>query len=265
MSGAPLENRVWPSQLALGPYEILSPLGAGGMGEVYRARDTRLDRIVALKVLLSTTALDPQLRERFEREARAISSLNHPNICVLHDVGRERPTGPTAAADDNPLEFLVIEYLEGETLAARLERGPLSIDEAVGVGIQIASALDCAPHQGIIDRDLKPGNVMLTRPPTSSKGGRGAHIKLLDFGLARLMQPSATPETRDGIAHGMVSLADLTMPTMSSLLTMKGTILGTLQYMSPEQREGKAVDGRADIFAFGALVYEMIAGRRPFE
>jgi eukaryotic-like serine/threonine-protein kinase len=255
---------VFAAGTRLGPYEILNLLGAGGMGEVYRARDTRLDRIIALKAL--STALDPQVQQRFEREARAISSLNHPNICILHDVGLERATGRTTTAGENPVAFLVMEHLEGETLAARLARGPLAMDEAIDVAIQIVSALDCAHRRGIIHRDLKPGNVMLTRPPTSLKGRPGLHMKLLDFGLARLIQPSAAaPETPEAIAPGMGSVADLTIPTMSAPLTMQGTILGTLQYMSPEQLEGMAVDARADIFAFGALLYEMIAGRRPFE
>jgi Tol biopolymer transport system component len=234
----------------LGPYEVLSSLGAGGMGEVYRASDTRLDRIVALKVLATHLAADPQLRERFEREARAISSLNHPNICVLHDIGQAEG-----------IDFIVMEFLEGETLAARLARKPMRVDESLAVAIQIASALDRAHRQGIVHRDLKPANVMLTKSSASSSAPQ---VKLLDFGLARLARAGG-PETRDGLGHGLVSLADLSMPTMSSPLTMKGTILGTLQYMSPEQLEGKDVDARADIFAFGALLYEMLTGRRPFE
>ncbi|MGH9386393.1 MAG: protein kinase domain-containing protein, partial [Vicinamibacterales bacterium] len=298
----------------LGPYEIETPLGSGGMGEVYRARDTRLDRIVALKVLSAGLAEDHVSRERFEREARAISSLNHPNICVLHDIGHERPRPASGSAvtaepsDDPTLDFLVMEYLEGETLAARLARGParvtrgalttrtstnadvssdsadrlgdsaaasaatsppMSVDEAVGIAIQIVSALDRAHRQGIVHRDLKPGNVMLTKPvrggqPMAGSTGSSAHVKLLDFGLARLTR-AGTPDKKDGLGHGLVSLADLSMPTMSSPLTMKGTILGTLQYMSPEQLEGKDVDARADIFAFGAVLYEMLTGRRPFE
>ena len=255
----------------LGPYEILDAIGAGGMGEVYRARDTRLDRIVAIKVLAAGLATDVTSRERFEREAKAISSLNHPNICVLYDIGRDRPLG----VDGPAVDFIVMEYLEGETLSARLARGPsraartnappspggpksmppLSVDEAIALAIPIAAALDCAHRQGIVHRDLKPGNVML------SNGG----VKLLDFGLARLSQATTDTDRREGVGHGMVSLADLSMPTVSSPLTMKGTILGTLQYMAPEQIEGKPVDARADIFAFGGMLYEMLTGRRPFE
>ncbi len=236
----------------LGPYEILDAIGAGGMGEVYRGRDTRLDRTVAIKVLPGSLSADVPSRERFEREARAISSLNHPNICVLHDVGRERPAG----SDQPPIDFLVMEYLEGETLSSRIAHPPsLKVEEAIAIAIQIAAALDRAHRQGIVHRDLKPGNVML------SKG----IVKLLDFGLARLTHPGRSSEAKAGIGHGLVSLADLSMPTVSSPLTMKGTILGTLQYMAPEQLEGKEVDARADIFAFGGVLYEMLTGRRPFE
>ena len=258
------------SGVRLGPYEILAPIGAGGMGEVYRGRDTRLDRIVAIKVLAPALAKDITSRERFEREARAISSLNHPNICVLHDIGRER----LAEGDDAPADFLVMEYLEGETLSTRLAKGPsraartnapvstssptsvppMTVEEALAIAIPIAAALDCAHRQGIVHRDLKPGNVMLLSNGT---------VKLLDFGLARLAQTGG--DKKDSVGHGMVSLADLSLPTVSSPLTIKGTILGTLQYMAPEQLEGKEVDARADIFAFGGMLYEMLTGRRPFE
>ena len=233
----------------LGPYETLEPIGAGGMGEVYRARDTRLDRIVAIKVLAPGLAKDVTSRERFEREAKTISSLNHPNICVLHDIGREKPAG----TDEPAVDFLVMEYLEGETLSARLARKRMTVDEALAVAIPVAAALDCAHRQGVIHRDLKPGNVML------AKGG----VKLLDFGLARLAQTGG--DKKDSVGHGMVSLADLSQPTISSPLTVKGTILGTLQYMAPEQIEGKDVDARADIFAFGGMLYEMLTAKRPFE
>src|ERR1700723_1648173 len=182
-----------------GPYEIISLLGAGGMGEVYEARDTRLDRTVAVKICKG------RFTERFEREARAISSLNHPHICALYDIGHE-----------GSVEFLVMEYLEGESLEARLCKGALPIEEALRIAIQIASALDAAHRKGVVHRDLKPGNVMLTR------GG----AKLLDFGLAKMAGPVVSSE------------ADTLGPTAAPI-TAKGTILGTFQYMSPEQLEGK--------------------------
>jgi serine/threonine-protein kinase len=238
----------------LGFYEILDAVGAGGMGEVYRGRDTRLDRVVAIKVLAPWSAADVTARERFEREAKTVSSLNHPNICALYDVGRDRPAG----ADGPPVDFLVMEYLDGETLSARMARGPAgkTLQETLAIAIAIAGALDCAHRQGIVHRDLKPGNVMLL-----ANGG----VKLLDFGLARMVQTTAGADGRDSLRHGIVTLADLSLPTVSSPLTVKGTILGTLQYMAPEQLEGKDTDARADIFAFGGLLYEMLTGRRPFE
>ena len=265
----------------LGAYEIVALIGSGGMGEVYQASDTRLDRVVALKVITGGGAADPDLRARFEREARAISSLNHPNICVLHDIGHERPllpSGGTSAsvppsADDTPLDFLVMEYLEGETLAERLARGrarstpdaapPMTVNEAVAVAIQIAGALDGAHREGIVHRDLKPANIMLTKAarvgsPDRSPGSM-VQVKLMDFGLARLTDESG------GRGHATLTLAQLSTPTMTSPLTREGTILGTLHYMSPEQLEGKHVDGRSDIFAFGVVLYEMLSGRRPFE
>ena len=217
----------------LGPYEILSAIGAGGMGEVYRAKDTRLDRIVAIKVLPPHLADSPELRERFEREARTIASLNHPHICTLHDIGHQDGT-----------DFLVMEYLEGETLAQRLVKGPLPLDQVLQYAIEIADALDKAHRKGVTHRDLKPGNIMLTKSGT----------KLLDFGLAKLKQEVAPPN---------VQLSQL--PTANGPLTAQGTILGTLQYMAPEQLEGKEVDARSDIFAFGTIVYEMATGKRAFE
>ena len=219
----------------LGPYEIVGAIGAGGMGEVYRARDTRLDRTVAVKVLPASFAADPQLRERFDREARAISSLNHPHICTLHDVGHQ-----------DGVDYLVLEHLDGEALDARLRaRAPagLAVDEALAIGIQIASALDSAHRAGIVHRDLKPANVMITK----------SGAKLLDFGLAKTAAPV--------IATSGLSMAPTTPPN----LTAQGTILGTFQYMAPEQIEGVDADTRTDIFAFGALLFEMVTGRTAFE
>jgi serine/threonine protein kinase/Tol biopolymer transport system component len=226
----------------LGPYEIVAPLGAGGMGEVYKARDTRLERTVAVKVLPARLSAQADSRERLEREARAISALNHPHICTLHDVGRH-----------DGIDFLVMEHLEGETLAARLLKGPLPIDEALKIAIQIADALDRAHRQGIVHRDLKPANIMLTKAAGSRQSG--LHTKLLDFGLAKLSpaQPAFT----------QVSMMATAGP--SADLTGQGTILGTLEYMAPEQLEGLEADARTDIFAFGALVYEMVTGRKAFE
>ncbi len=228
----------------LGPYEVVGALGAGGMGEVYRATDTRLDRTVAIKVLPSHVAADPAVRERFEREARAVGGLSHPNICTLHDVGRQRPVSGGTAADESapPVDFLVMECLDGETLARRLERGALPAGEALRIAGDIAEALDAAHGRGIVHRDLKPGNVMLS----------SAGVKLLDFGLARLREPGAPDDDPSGA------------PTRAAL-TAEGSLLGTLQYMSPEQLDGKPVDARSDVFAFGATLYEMLTGARPFD
>ena len=212
----------------LGPYEILSLVGAGGMGEVYKSRDTRLDRTVAIKILPDTFAADPQFRERFDREARTISQLDHPHVCALYDVGEQDGTA-----------FLVMQFLEGETLADRLTKGALPIDQAIKTAIEIASALDRAHRAGIVHRDLKPGNIMLTKP--------GA--RLLDFGLAK---SSASV------------LAGASMLPTAPNLTAQGTILGTFQYMAPEQIEGQEADARTDIFAFGVVLYEMVTGKRAF-
>jgi len=213
----------------LGPYEIVALKGAGGMGEVYRARDTRLDRAVAVKILTRGVADTPEVRQRFEREARAVSSLNHPHICALYDIGNQ-----------DGIEYLVMEYLEGETLAARIEKGPLSAADLLRYASQIADALDRAHRQGIVHRDLKPGNVMLTK----------SGAKLLDFGLAK---------------GGEIFQGDVdSSPTVSQPLTTRGTIVGTMQYMSPEQLEGKPVDVRSDIFSFGAMLYEMATGKKAF-
>jgi serine/threonine protein kinase len=216
----------------LGPYEVISAIGAGGMGEVYKARDTRLDRSVAIKVLPAHLSADPDFRARFDREARVISTLSHPNICTLHDVGSDRD-----------VDFLVMEYLEGETLAERLARGALPIDQVLRYAIEIAAALDRAHRSGIVHRDLKPGNIMLTKT--------GA--KLLDFGLAKPADPlnSSAPSAQSA--------------TALRPLTAEGSIIGTIQYMAPEQLEGREADPRTDIFAFGAILYEMVTGRRPFE
>ena len=217
----------------LGPYEVQSPLGAGGMGEVYRARDTRLDRTVAIKILPEHLSSNREAKQRFEREARTISSLNHPNICTLHDVGHQDGT-----------DFLVMEFLEGETLADRLRKGPLPLEQVLKVGTEICEGLEKAHRSGVVHRDLKPGNIMLT------KGG----AKLMDFGLAK-----ACPATL-GTLSSSQSLA-----TMSQPLTTEGTIVGTIHYMAPEQVEGKEVDVRSDIFSLGTVLYEMITGKRAFE
>jgi Tol biopolymer transport system component len=209
----------------LGPYEILSPLGAGGMGEVYKARDTRLDRTVAIKVLPAHIAGRADSRERFEREARAVASLNHPRICVLHDIGKQDDTS-----------YMVMEFLEGETLASRCARGPLPLEQALQYAIQIADALDRAHRAGVMHRDVKPANIMVTRDG----------VKVLDFGLAKSTKtPGPDEETLTAI-------------------TAEGTVLGTPQYMAPEQLEGKGADARTDIWAFGCVLYEMATGQKAF-
>ncbi len=215
----------------LGPYEILGPLGAGGMGEVYKALDTRLKRTVAVKTLPGHLAGDPSLRARFEREARAVSALSHPHICTLHDIGEQ-----------DGVYFLVMEHIDGETLAARLERGPVPIGPAVAIASQVAGALALAHKHGVVHRDLKPGNVMLTK----------SGAKLLDFGLAKQGPESAPPISS-------------VLLTKESPLTAAGTIVGTWQYLSPEQLEGNEADARSDIFAFGAMLYETLTGRCAFE
>ena len=217
------------TQTRLGPYEILDLLGTGGMSEVYRARDTRLGREVALKVLAAASSLDSSRVDRLMKEARAVSRLNHPNICTLHDVGQE-----------NGLPFLVMELLEGTTLAHELAKGPFSVARAVTVAIEIADALDAAHRRRVIHRDLKPGNVMLT--PTG--------VKLMDFGLAKLQEPEPS---RSGMSS-----------TLSIASSEDGAMLGTLPYMSPEQVQGRRADGRTDLFALGVMLYEMVTGARPF-
>jgi Tol biopolymer transport system component/tRNA A-37 threonylcarbamoyl transferase component Bud32 len=220
----------------LGPYEIQSPLGVGGMGEVYRALDTRLQRIIAVKILPSHLSENPEAKERFDREARTISSLNHPNICTLHDVGHQ-----------NGVDFLVMEYLEGETLASRLDKGALAPDQVLKYAIEICQGLEMAHRIGVVHRDLKPGNIMLTQ----------TGVKLMDFGLAK----SSSSRTS---AASSLSLT-LSSPAANSPLTEKGMIVGTFQYMSPEQVQGKEVDERSDIFSLGAVLYEMVTGKRAFE
>ena len=217
----------------LGPYEIQSAIGAGGMGEVYKARDTRLDRSVAIKVLPPEFSADPDRRARFEREAKTIAGLNHPHICTLHDVGEH--DGAT---------YLVMEHLQGETLADRLDKGPLPLDQALTVATEIADALAAAHRQGVIHRDLKPGNVMLTK----------SGAKLLDFGLAKLA----------GHSEQAAAASLASAPTQTRPLTSEGAIVGTLQDMAPEQVEGKPADARTDLWALGAILYEMLTGRRAF-
>jgi eukaryotic-like serine/threonine-protein kinase len=216
----------------LGPYEIQAPIGAGGMGQVYRARDTRLDRTIAIKVLLQSRSSDPQRRQRFEREARAISALNHPNICHLYDVGSQ-----------DGIDYLVMEYLEGETLATRLAKGRLPLDLMLRYGGEVADALDVAHRRGVVHRDLKPGNIFLTKHGES---------KVLDFGLAKLEEDDAAIETRSAGA------------TSPEVLTTPGTAMGTVAYMSPEQARGEELDARTDIFSLGAVLYEMATGRMAF-
>lgn len=217
----------------LGPYQILSAIGAGGMGEVYRARDTRLDRTVAIKVLPAHLSGNAEHRHRFEREARIISKLNHPSICVLHDVGHE-----------GQIDFLVMEYLEGESLAERLRRGALPQGDVLRYAIQIVEALAKAHQQGIVHRDLKPANVIVTRDGS---------VKVLDFGVAAMIAPLA------------YEVRGATDSTASEPCTEAGTLVGTLAYMSPEQAQGTRVDARSDVFSFGALLYELVTGQRPFQ
>ena len=220
-----------PSGTKLGPYEILAALGAGGMGEVYRARDTRLDREVAVKVLPANLSSDPSLRQRLEREAKAVSKLSHPHICTLHDIGHQ-----------DGVDFLVMELVEGETLERRLVQGPLPPEQTIRLAAQIADALAKAHRRGITHRDLKPSNIMLTK----------AGAKLMDFGLAQEARPSP------------LATALTEMTAEPTKLTAEGAIVGTFQYMAPEQLEGKEVDGRTDLFALGEVIYEMATGKAAF-
>src|SRR5215210_8053068 len=226
--------RMWrsvsnPNGARIGVYDVLSPLGTGGMGEVYLARDTRLDRRVAIKFLSDAFARDPERLARFEREARVLASLNHPHIAQIYGL---EDSGPSLA--------LVMELVEGPTLAQRIAAGPLPLDEALSVARQLAGALEAAHEQGIIHRDLKPANIKL-RPDGT--------VKVLDFGLAKLADP------------GIGDVSALTSPAMTGV----GVVLGTPAYMSPEQARGYAVDSRADVWAFGCVCYEMLAGRRAFD
>src|SRR5882762_772184 len=219
------------SGMKLGPYEIQSPLGAGGMGEVYRARDSRLERDVAIKVLPANLSSDPSLRQRLEREAKAVSKLSHPHICTLHDIGHQ-----------DGVDFLVMELVDGETLEQRLLKSPLPPDQTLRIAAQVADALAKAHKMGFVHRDLKPANVMLTKT--------GA--KLMDFGLAK----------QSVLAPLAAALTEMTM--QQAKLTSEGMLVGTFQYMAPEQLEGKEIDSRADIFALGELIYEMATGKPAF-
>ena len=241
-----------PQGTRLGPYEIEALIGTGGMGEVYRARDTRLGRTVALKILPEGLAADPDRRRRFEHEAHAASALSHPHICALFDVGEAVPSNPgSRILNPVSVSYLVMEHLEGETLAARIARGPLPIPDVLAYGAQIADALSAAHRGGIIHRDLKPANVMLT--------GSGVHrnnagaVKLLDFGLAKLKGAAGAGVTVDAFGAAPASM------------TTPGQIVGTLPYMAPEQVEGRDADGRTDIWALGAMLYEMVTGARAFQ
>ena len=231
----------------LGPYEIESPLGAGGMGKVYRARDTRLERTVAIKVLNAQLVASTELRARFEREAKIISQLQHPHICVLHDVGNE-----------GPIDYLVMEFLQGESLAERLRKGPLAPDQVLTIAIEIADALEKAHRAGVVHRDLKPGNVMLTK----------SGAKLLDFGLAKPLGATVASGTGSGRSPSVFAAAlTQTMPSPSPTtpLSTAGAVIGTVQYMSPEQIQGIEADARSDIFSFGVMLFEMVTGKRSFE
>jgi eukaryotic-like serine/threonine-protein kinase len=231
----------------LGPYEIESPLGAGGMGEVYRARDTRLERTVAIKVLNAQLVGSAELRARFEREAKVISQLQHPHICVLHDVGNE-----------GPIDYLVMEFLQGESLAERLRKGPLAADQVLTVAIEIADALEKAHRAGVVHRDLKPGNVMLTK----------SGAKLLDFGLAKPLSATVASGTGSGRSPSVFAAAltsTMPAPSPATPLSTAGAVIGTVQYMSPEQIQGIEADARSDIFSFGVMLFEMVTGKRTFE
>jgi serine/threonine protein kinase len=225
-----------PAGARLGPYEIQAVIGAGGMGVVYRARDSRLDRIVAIKVLSAGVEPDPSFQERFSREARTLSSLEHPHIGAVYDVGQQ-----------DGVPYLVMQHLEGETLASRLAKGPLPFEHVLTLGIQVADALAAAHERDIVHRDLKPANIMLTK----------SGAKLLDFGLAKPRERVLTSPVHDAVTGAAAPGA--------SPLTERGAILGTFHYMSPEQLRGQEADARSDIFSPGATLYEALSGRRPFD
>ena len=235
--GAPGEPEQLPAGLEIGPYRIVAHLGGGGMGQVYRARDTRLERDVALKFLPAASAQDPEALKRFQREARAASALNHPSICTLHDIGGH---------EGQP--FLVMELLEGQSLKERLQTGPLSCGEVVDLALQITDALEAAHAKSIVHRDIKPANIFIT--------GRG-QAKILDFGLAKLLsEPRAAAEGAPGEGP---------LPAGEETITRAGTALGTVAYMSPEQARGETADARSDLFSLGATLYQMATGRLPFQ
>src|SRR5262245_31227552 len=241
----------------LGPYEVVSAIGAGGMGEVYRARDTRLGRQVAIKVLPDSFADDPERLARFEREAQLLASLNHPNIATIHgleEAGRAGEAGGNVAGVgagfSPPMRALVMELGEGPTVAERIAEGPIPVDEALPIARQIAEALEAAHERGVIHRDLKPANIKLTP---------SGQLKMLDFGLAKLAEAS-------GASAGTAAAKDFSIsPTLTVQATIAGVILGTAAYMSPEQARGKSVDRRSDIWAFGCVLYEMLTGKQAFE
>ena len=246
----------------LGVYEVTAQIGAGGMGEVYKARDTRLDRTVAIKILPEALAADPQFRDRFDREARTISQLDHPHICALYDVGEQTPSTPSTgsgqAGSGQAVRYLVMPYLPGETLADRLTKGALPFDQALQIALQVADALATAHKAGIVHRDLKPANIMLTKSGAGSTSSPQA--MLLDFGLAKAMGPSEGDGFSRRQAEAEASAIQITTPAM----TQAGMILGTAAYMSPEQARGRAVDKRTDIWAFGCVLYEMLSGHTAF-
>jgi len=235
---------------ALGHYEILEPLGAGGMGEVYRARDTKLNRDVAIKVLPPLLADDAERLARLQREAQLLAALNHPNIAAIYGL-EEVEGGDGAAGGATPIHFLALELAEGQTLAQKLSDGALGVDEALKIALQIAEALEAAHERGIVHRDLKPANIQV-----ATEGSAAGQVKVLDFGLAKAFEP-------DGTSAEMSP--DLSASPTMAAATRTGVIMGTAAYMSPEQARGKALDKRTDIWAFGCVVFEMLTGKRAFQ